>query len=118
MTACTRCAPWQAAWSTLSTRHTTHYSLLTTHHSLLATHYSLLTTHYSLLIAHYSPTLGYQVVALRFPLTKKTMSVVGETMEVELTCKVAVQARDALAKVRRTAMHMPRRSTCTCACLA
>ena len=43
--------------------------------------------------------LGCAVEALRFPMTKKTVTVAGESMEVEFTCKVAGQARDALAKV-------------------
>ena len=50
-------------------------------------------------IVRAAAALGCEVAALRFPLTKKHMSVMGDTMEVEFTCKVAVQARDALAKV-------------------
>jgi len=58
-------------------------------------------------IVRAAAALGCDVAALRFPLTKRTMSVVGETMEVELTCKMAVQARDALAKVVHAPPYLP-----------
>ena len=42
--------------------------------------------------------LGCDVEALRWPMTAKKVTVVGESVEVPFTCKAAAQSRDALAK--------------------
>ena len=43
--------------------------------------------------------LGCAVDALRLPMVRKVVTVAGDSMDVEFTCKSAAQARDALAKV-------------------
>ena len=43
--------------------------------------------------------LGCDVESLLLPMVRKIVTVAGESVSVEFTCKMAAQARDALAKV-------------------